>query len=267
MLLPAGGYRVRVSATNHETWEGVVRHGTEPTRWTVRLSAAIPRAGGTFADDLNSGGESPEMVVIPSGRFRMGCLNNDGDCNEGEKPWHEVRIPDEFALGRYEVTVGEFRGFVEATGYRSEAERDEERGCRTLENLGRNEWDWTPGRNWRELEYEVESDQPVTCVSWNDARAYVEWLSDETGEAYGLPSESEWEYAARAGTVTKYHFGDDAGALCEYGNVADSTRLPNGGVWSNGVDCSDGAVYPVRVGSYRGTDLACTTCTATCTNG
>ena len=97
----------------------------------------------------------------------------------------------------------------------------------------------------------MEEDQPVVCVSWNDARRYIEWLNEETGGGYRLPSESEWEYAVRAGSVSRYHFGDDESELCRYGNVVDTTRLPNGGSWTNKANCSDGAVYPVAVGSYR----------------
>ena len=105
------------------------------------------------------------------------------------------------------------------------------------------------------LEYEVEDGQPVTCMSWNDAQAYAGWLSRETGEAYRLPSESEWEYAARSGATTRYHFGNDAARLCEYGNVADRTELPNGGSWNDAAPCDDGAVYPTSVGRYRENDF------------
>lgn len=195
------------------------------------------------------------MVVIPAGRFQMGCLSDDGNCVDDEKPFHDVQIPSAFALGRYEVTVSEFARFVEVTGYQTEAERDSESGCFTQEVLSRNEVDWTPTRSWQNLEYEIEENQPATCVSWKDARAYVAWLSDETGEVYRLPSESEWEYAARAATTTRYFFGDDPDRLCDHGNVADRTELPNGLSWTSPAACSDGEAFPATVGSYRANEF------------
>ena len=249
--LPAGRVELTLRAAGHRRVTVAV---DIPKDGLARLEPTLEaqRPGDRFRDGLAGGGEGPEMVVIPSGEFRMGCLNDGGDCDDDEKPAHDVRIGRSFGLGRYEVTVGEFRRFVEATGYRTEAERDADQGCRTREfsDPGRDGWDWTSGRSWRNLEYTVEERQPVVCVSWNDARAYAAWLSEATGEAYRMASESEWEYAARAGTATRYHFGDGAERLCEYGNVADTTRLPNGNRWANRVECSDGAVYPVPVGSF-----------------
>ena len=191
-----------------------------------------------------------EMVSIPGGTFRMGDLNGDG--NDDEKPVHSVTVPP-FKLGKYEVTVGQFRRFVLASGYGMDAERNVggNEGCFTREFTSRDEWGWTPGRSWRDLEYPIEDEQPVVCVDWNDAQAYLDWLSAETGEAFRLPSEAEWEYAVRAGSETLYHFGDEAERLCEFGNVADTTELPNGGVRTYRADCNDGADFPTAVGSYR----------------
>ena len=247
MELAAGEYRVEVSLEGHETAVRTVRHASAPTLHRIALRRAVVRrsAGERFRDCP----DCPEMVVIPAGRFEMGC--DAEDCDDDEKPVHEVRIRNDFALGRYEVTVGEFRRFAEATGYRTDAEKDAGRGCRTKEIMDRNKWGWTPGRSWRNLEYAVEDRQPVTCVSWNDAKAYMVWLGERTGAKYRLPSEAEWEYAVRVGTRTRYHFGDAPERLCAYGNVADGTKLPNGNVWKNRAECEDGAVYPTAVGSYR----------------
>ena len=206
-----------------------------------------------FQDPLKSGGEGPEMAVLPTGSFRMGSPASEEGRYDDEGPLRTVTIGKRIAMGRYEVTVGEFRRFVTASGYRTEAERNTggDQGCWTLENTTRNKWGWTPGRFWSNQEYTLEEDQPVVCVSWYDARRYIDWLNEETGGGYRLPSEAEWEYAVRAGSGSRYHFGDDESKLCDYGNVADTTKLPNGHVWTNKANCSDDAVYPVAVGSYR----------------
>ena len=200
--------------------------------------AALP-AGEQFRDCA----DCPEMVVIPAGRFEMGC--DTEDCDDDEKPAHEVQIRDDFALGRYEVTVGEFRRFAEAKGYRSDAEQDAGRGC--WEVLMGRESGWTPGRSWRNLEYAAEDREPVTCVSWNDAQAYAAWLGERTGAGYRLPSEAEWEYAAGPGTGTKYHFENDRETLCRYSNPAEPTKLLPNTLFG----CGYGAPYPAAVGSYR----------------
>ena len=256
MELPAGEYRVVVRQAGYEEFTGTVRieSGERTTRSIVLRREAPARAVvEVFQDALKSGGEGPQMVVLPTGRFRMGSPPGEAGRSNNEGPVHTVTISRPIAMGRYEVTVGEFRRFVTARGYRTEAERNVggQQGCWTFENTTRNKWDWTPDRSWSNLDYTVEEDQPVVCVSWNDAQRYIEWLNKQTDGGYRLPSESEWEYAVRAGSGSRYHFGDGESELCRYGNVADTTRLPNGNVWTNKVNCSDGAVYPVAVGSYR----------------
>ena len=148
-----------------------------------------------------------EMVPIIGGTFRMGDLSGDGARNQ--RPVHSVTVPS-FKLGKYEVTVGQFRRFVQATGYRTDAERRAggNEGCRTYTGDG---WDWTPGRSWKNPGYAIEDNQPVVCVSWNDALAFTEWLSAQTGATFRLPSEAEWEYAARAGSTAKYSWGNSIG--------------------------------------------------------
>ena len=160
----------------------------------------------------------PEMVVIPEGRFRMGCLSCKYDGPGPGKPVHEVRVAS-FELSKYEVTFEEYDRFIAATGRRSPQDQG-----------------WGRGR------------RPVINVSWEDAVAYTEWLSAQTGKRYRLPSEAEWEYAARAGSVTKYHFGNDASQLCRYGNHADTSTDYD---WRN-TACSDGVgKRTATVGSYQ----------------
>ena len=145
-------------------------------------------------------GELPAMVVLPAGRFRMGCLSDDDDCRDREKPVREVAIAS-FALSKHEVTFAQWDACVSGGG--CSGHRPEDVG-------------W--GRAAR----------PVVNVSWEDAQSYVSWLSRETGEEYRLPTEAEWEYAARAGTTTKYSWGNAIGvnrANCrdteEYGTCGD----------------------------------------------
>lgn len=131
----------------------------------------------------------PEMVMLKGGKFQMG-----NDNSESTKPLHEVEIKP-FAMGKYEITLGEFKYFVDSVGYFVEK---------------------SPVCDWKEWKNKIftESDrQPVQCISWLDAVNYAEWLSKKTGKNYRLPTEAEWEYAARAGTQTKWSFGDDQNEL------------------------------------------------------
>jgi len=134
--------------------------------------------GKTFRDRLKSGADGPEMVVIPGGKFRMGDIQ--GKHGKDELPVHEVHIKKPFAIGRYEITFDQYDEFAKAT----------DRKLADDEGLGR-------GR------------QPVIRVSWNDAVAYAEWLSGQSGMRYRLPTEAEWEYAARARTETPYWWGNE----------------------------------------------------------
>jgi len=158
--------------------------------------------GTVFQDRLKKGGVGPEMVVIPAGRFRMGDIQGGG--NSDEKPVHWVNI-QQFAMGKFEVTVGEFRQFVNATYYKTEAEKGD--GCYVYDDG----WKKKKDANWRNPYFSQNDKHPVVCVSWNDATAYAEWLNQQTGKQYRLPSEAEWEYAARAGTETKYWWGNKIG--------------------------------------------------------
>ena len=141
--------------------------------------APVARApGSSFRDTLSAGGEGPEMVVIPAGRFRMGDLSGAGD--DDEKPVHEVVIARPFAMSKYEVTFADYDQFTHPN-------KVDDRG-------------WGRGR------------RPVINVSWDDATEYAAWLSAETGKRYRLATEAEWEYAARAGSTTEYSWGNDIGS-------------------------------------------------------
>ena len=135
------------------------------------------KVGDTFRDCATC----PEMVVVPSGSFMMGSPA-DGPCRYGyEGPQHQVTIPKPFAVGKYAVTVGQFEEFANETKYE--------------------------GNERRDPSFNQFANHPAVAVSWYDAQSYVNWLSTKTGQNYRLLSEAEWEYVARAGTTTAYHFG------------------------------------------------------------
>ena len=180
MELVAGEYRVEASLEGYETIMKVVRHGSSgATQYRIALRRQWT-PGRRFRDCP----DCPEMVVVPAGRFRMGCLSSDDACQDREKPVRTVRIDALFALSAHEVTFSEWDACVSAGG--CGGHRPGDRG-------------WGRG------------DRPVINVSWDDARSYVSWLSRRTGETYRLPSESEWEYAARAGSTSKYSWGNEVG--------------------------------------------------------
>jgi sulfatase modifying factor 1 len=105
-------------------------------------------------------------------------------------------------------------------------------------------------RDWRSPGFAQEDDYPVACVSWNDAKAYVDWLSKQTGHDYRLPSEAEWEFAARAGTTTARFWGDNPDSACRYANVADRTAKTRYPGWPIH-DCEDGYVHAAPTGSFK----------------
>ena len=136
----------------------------------------------------------------------MGCQPGEQGCDpdeqDGQKRPHQVRV-SAFELGKYEVTLAQFRAFVVATGYRTEAELGD--GCYGWEGdiLTKSKL-----LSWHNVGFAQEDDSPVVCVSWNDVQRYVAWLSEETGQTWRLPTEAEWEYAARAGSRTPYSTGE-----------------------------------------------------------
>jgi len=212
----------------------------------VQPSIVTPpvQLGKSFRDKLKDGSLGPEFVQIPGGTFQMG--SNDGE--DYEKPAHTVSVKS-FAMGKYEVTRGEFKKFVEATNYQTDAE-NEGNGCAVIYG---SDWDINDRLNWKNPSFKQDDKHPVVCVSWNDAKNYARWLSEQTGKSYHLPSEAQWEYVAK--TVTsKYCWGDNANESCHYGNIADE----NAKVIRRYFDktaritarCNDGYVFTSPVGIF-----------------
>lgn len=185
----------------------------------------------------------PEMVLIKGGSFLMGSPTTEEGRENDERP-HQVRVKD-YRLGKYEVTLGQFRRFAEATGYRTDAERGD--GC----SVWTTEWKPQAGTNWKNPDFpQGNENHPVVCVSWNDAQAYVKWLNDNTKGRYRLPTEAEWEYAARGGASTARYWGEVSLLACRYGNVADRTAKEKHQDWTIH-ECSDGYAETAPVHSFQ----------------
>ncbi len=193
--------------------------------------------------------DCPEMVIIPAGRFVMGAAlgeearENLSDQFRGRSQPQRTMNVNRFYAGKYEVTRGQYRVFADATGRGSD-------GCFVWTGA---QFDIDPGKDWRNPGFAQDDAHPVACVSWDDASAYVSWLSQKTGRPYRLLTEAEWEYAARAGTTTARHWGNDGNLACDYANGADRTteaQVPGADNW-DAATCNDRFAYTAPVGNYR----------------
>lgn len=198
----------------------------------ARLYASY-KPGQVFTDRyIDLPGKTPAMVVIPTGSFQMGASADDEDRNDAELPQHAVAIAKGFALARTAVTVAEFREFVRASGYVPDSVRlggasvyDERSGA--LRDDSEATWqDDYAGRK-------ADDNLPVVNVSWNDARAYADWLGQRTGKVYRLPSEAEFEYALRGGTRSRYWWGDGTPTRPVENLTGSGDRSRSGRRWSH----------------------------------
>jgi len=241
------------------------------THWLVALAvAAVLMLGlGLWAMLAGRGGRPSDakdvgmkLVLIPAGEFRMGVdeapqsvrdLVPPGEVLslDDQQPAHRVRITRPFHLGAYEVTVGQFRAFVDATGYQTEAERD---GGGTGLNPNTFKLAVGPRYTWKFTGFPQTDDHPVVNVSWNDAVAFCAWLSKQEGTTYRLPTEAEWEYACRAGDDSFFGQGDDPRCLEPYANLADvAMRKKMGDAFflAASVEWNDGYPFTAPVGSFK----------------
>ncbi len=209
------------------------------------------------------------LATVAAGDYAMGAdadeAGDDGQPDAAAQPKRQVRVAA-FELAYYEVKVGEFRKFIEATGYLTEAEAGTQAGCHLPTRQGG--WELQAGRHWRDPGHPQTDGHPVVCVSWNDVQAYLQWLN--TGSArYRLPTEAEWEFAARAGTssprpwseapgffgrlwsVAKLGSRDDkpVSRSCKHANVADET-LRTQLAWPDTLNCDDGYAQAVPGGYF-----------------
>jgi sulfatase modifying factor 1 len=206
-----------------------------PTQPSAPASAAVAAPGTAIRDCPTC----PSMVVLPAGRILQGASRTDSVSTAFEMPPHWVVIGRPLGMSANVVTVDEFQQFIAATG------RDMQ-GCETYDG----QWKSRPESSWKSPGFSQTGTHPVTCVSWNDAKAYAQWLSTQTGHQYRLPSASEWEYAARSGGEAVQPWSANGSAACANANVADASaaqRYPGWTVFA----CNDGYVYTAPVGSFK----------------
>jgi formylglycine-generating enzyme required for sulfatase activity len=216
----------------------------------ARLYASY-QPGQVFADRfVDLPGQGPAMVVIPTGSFTMGAPESEEGRADAEGPRHQVTLAKGFAMARTTISVGQFREFVRASGYQPDSVRlggasvyDERSGA--LHDDAQATWqDDYAGRP-------AGDNLPVVNVSWRDARAYAEWLSQRTGKRYRLPSEAEFEYALRGGTQTRYWWGQQAPTRKVENLTGNADRSSSGRRWNNAFPTyRDGYWGPAPVMSF-----------------
>ena len=208
-----------------------------------------------FSNDLGM-----EFVLIPGGEFLMGSKISPAEVGkafpgrnsklyEREHPQHRIKV-NSFYMAKCETTVGQFRQFVQKTSYRSEAHK---RGAKVMSP--ETEWRWVKKQdaNWENPYYHQTDAHPVTCVTWNDARAFVDFLNNNcenlpSGWVYSLPSEEEWEYACRGGRNTIFPWGDTLENQALYSNCGISKKSWKPGLLSGTLPC--GSLKPNAFGLY-----------------
>jgi formylglycine-generating enzyme required for sulfatase activity len=220
----------------------------------VTRKPPVPEHGGTEAQEVSgprprklTNTQGMKLVLIPAGRFTMGAPAGQA----GRTPWeeeHEVEISHPFYMAAHEVTIGQYRRFVEATGYRTEAEKNGKGSFGY--DADTKKLELKPRYTWKRPGWEVTDDHPVVNLSWHDCKAYCDWLAKKEGKAYRLPTEAEWEYACRAGTKTRYHSGDDPETLVKVANVTDASAKKLFPQWQT-LQGDDGHAFTAPVGSYQ----------------
>ncbi|MFK8079451.1 MAG: SUMF1/EgtB/PvdO family nonheme iron enzyme [Granulosicoccus sp.] len=236
-------YDVYVTHGDYESYREMISLDDEATALNITLT--------------KRGVVEPEMVAIAGGTFTMGCTSGDKSCESYEQPTRSIRL-EPYYISSTEITYGQFEEFVDSTGYVTDAEKNRggNKGCFIWSDSGgisRSEakWAWTSAKSWRNPGYKQSASHPVSCVSWNDANRYAQWLSRNTGRSYALPSESEWEFAARAVSQGKFGKAESARGLCAIANVADNGQSPSGSKWGRRINCNDYHWFSAPVASYQ----------------
>jgi formylglycine-generating enzyme required for sulfatase activity len=185
--------------------------------------------------------DCPELVTIPAGSFSMGAQPGDTNDRAEERPAHQVTFAKPFALMTKEVTRDQFAAFVEAS------QHDAGGGCYQADG-GDGKWD--DNADFMKPGIEQQGNHPVVCVGDHDAEAFAAWLSQKTGSRYRLPTEAEWEYAARAGKKTSWPWGNDLAASgCKFVNAMDASGHKKYPI-NDQLPCDDKFATTSPVGSF-----------------
>jgi formylglycine-generating enzyme required for sulfatase activity len=238
----------------------VVTEPAPPPAGEAEIAVLQPVAGPASAG--RSGNSlGMEFAWIAPGSFLMGqsqaerqeLLRTKGQAGYDQyyqrETQHHVTLTRGFFLQTGEVTVGQWRSFARATGYRTEAERDG--GVYLWSNGG---WQKRAGLFWEAPGFIQDDRHPVTCVSWNDAQEFIGWVNGSQGGVHRLPTEAEWEYACRAGSGTARYWGDSPDEACLYANVADLRAKSANPEWTVH-PCDDGFHQTAPVARYRANRL------------
>jgi formylglycine-generating enzyme required for sulfatase activity len=201
-----------------------------------------------------------EIIYIQSGGFYMGQTEKETEWlvseygsqtynrfHGDELPRREVTL-DGFWIGKHSITVSQFKRFVDETGYKTRAERE---GSGFGYDMQVRRMNSKRDINWNNPGWEQGDDHPVVLVSWEDAMAFCRWISDKTGQNFTLPTEAQWEYAARAGTTTMFFWGDSPDDGEGYINAADKSGTPCGDTYQNAFNFNDGFIYTAPVNSFK----------------
>ncbi len=220
--------------------------------WCVSVMADSKSPGQIWTEPVTG----MEFVWVPEGCYQMGqtesekqyLINESGEKKynkffDDELPRHRICV-DGFWMAKHEVTRGQFRKFIEETGYRTDADKEGKVWMKNKDTKGK--WKAMPGYNWEKTGFSQNDLHPVACVSWNDAQNFIKWLNNKTGFTFALPSEAQWEYAARAGTSTIRFWGTNDSDACTYANVADK-----GSGWRSLFPCNDGYKFTAPVGKFK----------------
>ena len=218
-----------------------------PSPATTGPVAPLQRAVGVYPKGFVPGSVfrdcpfCPEMVMLPTGRFIMGSPAREAGRKSHEGPQFQVTMGRPLAMGKHEITRDQFAEFVFETSHNYGV------GCTVYEGRKRT---FDQARTWQDPGYRQDGDHPAVCISWEDAQAYTVWLSRKTGGNYRLPTEAEWEYAARAGTTTSRFWGDDPAQACAHANVYDRAAEKTREAPYDAFPCDDGFAEAAPVGRF-----------------